>query len=78
MSASWAFKVQKPAALGVSARSEVTLHSGQLRAYRLLQLKQADGTFSSLQVCCGGEDAQILTPHLAPLGCSSGTSCAKT
>ena len=50
MSASWAFKVQKPAALGVSARSEVTLHSGQLRAYRLLQLKQADGTFSSLQV----------------------------
>jgi hypothetical protein len=46
----WAFKVQKPAALGVSARSEVTLHSGQLRAYRLLQLKQADGTFSSLQV----------------------------
>jgi len=36
--------------LGVSARSEVTLHSGQLRAYRLLQLKQADGTFSSLQV----------------------------
>ena len=40
----------KATALGVSARSEVTLHSGQLRAYRLLQLKQADGTFSSLQV----------------------------
>ena len=50
MSASWAFKVQKTAALGVSARSEVTLHSGQLRANRLLQLKQAGGTFSSLQV----------------------------
>ena len=78
MSASWAFKVQKQATFGVSARSEVTLHSGQLRAYELLQLKQADGTFLLPSGSCGGEDAQILTPISAPLGCSSGTSCVKT
>ena len=79
MSASWAFKVQKPAAFGVSTRSEVTLHSGQFRANgELLQLKQAGGTFLLPSGSCGGEDAQILTPISAPLGCSSGTSCAKT
>ena len=78
MSASWAFEVQKPAAFGVSTRSEVTIHSEQFRAYEELQLKQADGTFLLPSGSCCGEDAQILAPILAPLGCSSGTSCAKT